>query len=135
MRTFRNLVTSTLILALLVLCLSACKSRNSATTNHEDAIPVPIPATSIFSKVTPGMSMNRVHDTIGKPTDSRNYITGKNWIPFYFGSDRMRLEDLYKGEGRIIYAGGAGMGNQGFTVFKIIYDPTETGYNDTGRAN
>jgi hypothetical protein len=71
-----------------------------------------------------------VHDVIGDPTDTRSYVTGKAFIPMYFGSDGARMEDLYKGEGRIIYSGGAGMGNQGYTVFKIIYDPTEDGYNE-----
>lgn len=112
---------------------TACKKNTAAPA--DEAIPTPIPPTSIFSKISVGWSMSRVHDTIGKPTDTRHYITGKNWIPMYFGSDRVRLEDLYKGEGRVIYAGGAGMGNQGYTVFKIIYDPNESGYNDAHRAN
>lgn len=111
----------------LVFALAACKG---ASPKEEDAIPVPIPAESIFTKIQLGWSQKRVHDTIGTPADTRSYFTGKSFIPFYFGSDHGRVEDLYKGEGRIIYSGGTGLGNQGFTVLKIIYDPAETGYND-----
>ena len=36
--------------------------------------------------------------------------TGKAWIPFYFGSDRYRYEVVYKGQGRLLFASGAGFG-------------------------
>jgi len=75
------------------------------------------------------MPMRQVFDTIGVPTDTRAYVTGKTFIPFYFGSDGARSEALYKGEGRITFAGGAGMGGGTFRVYKIVYDPSETGYN------
>lgn len=115
------------VLVMAMFLVVGCKKRE---TKLEDAIPTPIPPTSKFAKIGLGWSMGRVHDTIGKPNDTRHYMTGKVFIPLYFGSDSVRLEDLYKGEGRIIYAGGSGFGNQGYTVFKIIYDPTESGYND-----
>lgn len=129
MTMFRNhrSFASLLAIGVMLLSLMACKS---SSPKLEDAIPNPIPESSKFSKIALGWSMGRVHDTIGMPNDTRNYMTGKAFIPMYFGSDRARMEDLYKGEGRIIYAGGTGLGNQGFTVFKIIYDPNESGYND-----
>ena len=133
----RRIFLSSLLLVLTLVFLSACKANQNAgsTSGSEkhDAIPYPIPEKSKFAKIQIGWSQARVHDTIGKPSDSRGYVTGKNWIPMYFGSDRYRYEDLYKGEGRIIYAGGAGMGSQGYTVFKIVYDPSESGYNDNRR--
>ena len=113
-----------------LLMLVACASGNRGEINGAEAISTPIPAESKFAPVVVGWSRARVHDTIGKPTDSRSYSTGKSWIPFYFGSDAVRVEDLYKGEGRIIYAGGTGLGNQGYTVYTIVYDPNESGYND-----
>ena len=119
-------LTVCLALVCLVFALGACAKESSS----EEAIPNPIPAKSKFAKIQLGWSMQRVHDTIGKPTDTRSYTTGKAFIPFYFGSDNARVEDLYKAEGRVIYSGGAGVGNQGFTVLKIIYDPEESGYND-----
>jgi hypothetical protein len=135
----RRILSSFIVLFCTLVLLGACKSsgrdNQSTTASMEkyDAIPYPIPSGSLFSKISLGWSQARVHDTIGKPTDSRGYVTGKNWIPMYFGSDRYRIEDLYKGEGRIIYSGGSGMSYQGYTVLKIIYDQTESGYNDKTR--
>ncbi len=115
------------LLVALVCGLTACQKSNPTP---EEAIPTPIPATSKFAKIQLGWSLKRVQDTIGEPTEMRDYATGKAFIPFYFGSDSYRMEGLYKGEGRIIYAGGAGISAQGFTVHKIIYDANESGYND-----
>jgi hypothetical protein len=56
-------------------------------------------------------------------------MTGKAFIPFYFGGDRSRFETLYKEEGRITFTGGAGIGGRGYKVHRIIYDPSEDGYN------
>lgn len=116
-----------LSITVMLMLLAACGGGNA---EPENPIPNPVPATSKFSKVEIGWSMKRVHDVIGDPTDTRSYTTGKAWIPFYFGSDHARIEDLYKGEGRIIYSGGTGLGSQGWSVLKIIYDATEKGYND-----
>lgn len=65
-------------------------------------------AGSKFTSLKIGMSMAQVTNQIGQPTDQGAYITGKAWIPFYFGSDRHRYELVYKGQGRLIFAGGAG---------------------------
>jgi hypothetical protein len=139
MMNLRSILGSFMVLFCALVLLGACKSSGkdgyatTASMEKHDAIPYTIPSSSLFSKISLGWSQARVHDTIGKPTDSRGYVTGKNWIPMYFGSDRYRFEDLYKGEGRIIYSGGAGMSSQGYTVLKIIYDPNESGYNDKTR--
>ena len=83
------------------------------------------------SKFTPlqiGMSWKQVVDLAGEPTDSGAYMTGKAWIPFYFGGDRHRLEMTYKGQGRLIFAGGS-LGNvSGGNLIWIIHNPNETGY-------
>ncbi len=90
---------------ILVVILTACASHpssNVATNNPGVAVnSVAIPSTSPFSKIKTGMSQKQVHDLIGDPTDSANHSTGKAFIPFYFGSDVMRWEDLYKGQGPI----------------------------------
>ncbi|MBK7503489.1 MAG: hypothetical protein IPI14_13485 [Polaromonas sp.] len=59
---------------------------------------------SRFTKVQIGMSMRQVVDTIGNPNDEGSYITGKAWIPYYYGNDRYRTEFAYKGAGRLIFA-------------------------------
>ncbi len=81
-----------------------------------------------FTKLQIGMSMKEVTDLVGQPTDSGAYMTGKAWIPFYFGSDRHRFEMVYKGQGRLIFAGGS-LGNfTGGNLIWIIHNSSEGGY-------
>jgi hypothetical protein len=81
-----------------------------------------------FTKLQIGMSMKQVVDLVGQPTDQGAYVTGKAWIPFYFGSDRHRFEMVYKGQGRLIFAGGS-LGNfTGGNLIWIIHSATEGGY-------
>ena len=85
-------------------------------------------ANSRFTKLTIGMPMRQVTDLTGQPTDQGAYITGKAWIPFYFGSDRYRHELVFKGQGRLIFAGGsAGDWSNGHLVW-IIHNAAEGGY-------
>ena len=83
---------------------------------------------SKFTSLQIGMSMKQVTDIAGQPTDSGAYMTGKAWIPFYFGGDRHRMELTYKGQGRLIFAGGS-LGNYtGGNLVWIIHNPNESGY-------
>ena len=66
-------------------------------------------------------------DLAGQPTDQGAYITGKAWIPFYFGSDRARWEMAYKGKGRLIFSQNAGFGTD-FYLTWIIHTEKDTGY-------
>lgn len=83
---------------------------------------------SKFTQLKIGMGMQQVTDLVGPPTDQGTYITGKAFIPFYFGGDRHRFEMAYKGQGRLVFAGG-GMGdyNSGNLIW-IIYSASESGY-------
>lgn len=88
---------------------------------------IPAP-NSKFTQLQIGMGMKQVTDIAGPPTDQGAYITGKAFIPFYFGSDRHRFELVYKGEGRLIFAGGS-LGNySGGNLIWIIHSATEPGY-------
>jgi len=83
---------------------------------------------SRFTKLQIGMTKKQVTDAIGPPTDSGAYITGKAWIPFYYGSDRHRFEMAYKGQGRLIFAGGS-LGNfTGGNLIWIIHNANDSGY-------
>jgi hypothetical protein len=86
-----------------------------------------LPAGHKFAKLQFGMGQKEVMDTVGHPTDQKTYVTGKAWIPFYFGGDRWRHEMFYKGDGRLVFAGGSGYGQVGY-LLKIIVDPKESGY-------
>jgi len=84
-------------------------------------------AGSKFSQLKIGMPMKQVLDLAGTPTDQGSYMTGKAWIPFNFGSDRYRHEVVYKGQGRLIFAGSAGFDTNAHLIW-IIHSATETGY-------
>lgn len=86
------------------------------------------PRNSPFAKLKLGMSSKQVTDLIGEPTDQKSYMTGKIWIPFYFGSDRARLEYRYKGQGVLTFVGGGGFVSSNFTLYRVIYNPKEEGY-------
>lgn len=82
---------------------------------------------SKFSRVEIGMTQKEVDALIGPPSDTDSHITGKSFIPFYFGGDTYRLEAFYKGEGILTFAPShfAGQAN---TLIRIIADPSERGF-------
>lgn len=88
---------------------------------------VPIPPDCPLAKIRKGMGTRQVMDILGPPTDQDSYVTGKMFIPFYFGSDSSRMVLYYKKLGKIYFTGGGPFGGGG-RVIKIMYDPTEDGY-------
>jgi hypothetical protein len=88
---------------------------------------IPAP-NSKFSQLQIGMGIKQVMDMVGPPTDQGAYITGKAFIPFYFGSDRSRFELVYKGQGRLIFAGGSVGNISGGNLVWIINSAVESGY-------
>lgn len=85
-------------------------------------------ANSKFKSLQIGMSMKQATDIAGQPTDQGAYVTGKAWIPFYFGSDRHRYEMVYKGQGRLVFAGG-GLGDYSSgNLIMIVHNDKEGGY-------
>jgi hypothetical protein len=88
---------------------------------------IPAP-NSKFTELKIGMGFRQVESIAGPPTDQGAYITGKAFIPFYFGSDRTRSEFVYKGEGRLIFAGGSFGDLSGGNLIWIIHSATEPGF-------
>lgn len=82
---------------------------------------------SKFSKLQIGMGTKEVTDLIGPPTDQRSHVTGKAWIPFYFGSGSHETYFYYKGVGRLLFAGDAGF-STGSGLIGIEHDAGEGGY-------
>lgn len=124
-----------LVLLAVVLGVSGCASSKkegpsaSQASDEESRIVGSIPASSPWSKLKLGMTKGMVHEIIGPPSDEMTYSTGKMWIPFYFGKDVARLEEMYKGQGRITYTG-MGVGGTNYKVYRIVYDTTEDGHPD-----
>jgi len=117
-------------LMLFIGCASTNKNPDASSALPESHIEGNIPANAPFAKIKLGMSQGQVHSILGQPTDSRVYQTGKMWIPFYFGSDTHRTEELYKGVGKVTYTG-MGIGGVNLTVYKATYDPNEDGFQDS----
>jgi len=127
-----------LILLLSVLCVSLNCAGSPGTVETESseesqitpgsqkpsekpvALKSPIPPDSPFAKIKEGMGQGQVMDILGPPKDQEAYTTGKEYIPFYFGSDVVRTVLYYKGLGQIHF-------NRG-RVIEIMYDPKEDGY-------
>jgi hypothetical protein len=87
---------------------------------------IPAPG-SKFPQLQIGMGMKQVTDITGPPTDQGAYITGKAFIPFYFGGDKHRIEYAYKGWGRLVFAGGS-FGDYSGRLIWIINSAKESGY-------
>ena len=83
-----------------------------------------------FSKLQIGMGQRQAMDIAGAPTDQGAYVTGKAFIPWYFGADKHRYEMVYKGMGRLIFASGGGWGydSSGGNLVWIIHNANEPGY-------
>lgn len=81
---------------------------------------------SKFTQLQIGMPMQQVTDLVGQPTDQGAYVTGKAFIPFFYGNDRYRFEMAYKGQGRLVFAGES-MGTGGNLIW-IIHNANDSGY-------
>ena len=86
-------------------------SRPDAAAPAKPAAAAPAAAAtsgSKFPELKIGMSQQQAISLLGQPNDAGMHLTGKAFIPFYFGSDRTRYEMVYKGQGRLLFATGAG---------------------------
>ncbi|HVP29592.1 MAG TPA: hypothetical protein VMW35_10575 [Myxococcota bacterium] len=112
-----------------VACASGSGSKETAATSetqkHETKPPqgVPPPPSSKLSKVAIGMSDEQVRELIGPPDTANGYITGKSFIPFYYGPDTARTDWKYKGQGRVVFSRNQWSGQ--LKVIRIDYDPNE----------
>jgi hypothetical protein len=82
----------------------------------------PIPKNHPFGKITKGMPDSEVAKILGQPTDRRDYMTGKQFIPWYYGKDTSRSDWIYKGKGHIVFVRNRYSGS--LTVIEVLYDPS-----------
>jgi hypothetical protein len=87
----------------------------------------PPPAKSKMAQIEPGMREAQVMKVMGPPDDSRAYVTGKAFIPFYYGGDSTRFAAYWQGQGRVIFQGGNAWGAGRGKVVRVEYDPSEDG--------
>jgi hypothetical protein len=86
----------------------------------------PPPPGSKLARVTNGMSEAQVVEILGPPTSQQNYVTGKAWIPYYYGPDTGRLDYRYKGLGIVVFS--RNRYSSATKVVRVDSDPNEDGY-------
>ena len=115
----------------LVVAAVGCADKHSASPQPERQAAAPKtqppPSNSPMAKIQVGMTEPQVAAILGVPDDSKAYITGKAFIPFYFGPDQSRFACYYKGKGRVIFEGGNQWGAGRGKVVQVEYDPREDG--------
>jgi hypothetical protein len=77
----------------------------------------------VLARIRTGMSDYDVRRILGRPDDSSAYLTGKAWIPFYYGTDTHRSDWMYRGVGRVIFSRNRYSG--ALSVVQILHDPNE----------
>jgi hypothetical protein len=123
----RTLVASLLVLAFSSGAFTASAHRASESAALPGAMksaePAPIPANSPLAKITAGMNEVDVRKILGEPTSSKDYMTGKAFLPWNFGRDTSRQEWTYKGQGLVTFSRNAATGS--LKVLKVTYDPSK----------
>ncbi|HEV7733799.1 MAG TPA: hypothetical protein VGR62_16640 [Candidatus Binatia bacterium] len=110
----------------LALTIGAC-SKGPKPARQEAPAATPAPAGSPLSEVKEGMRPEEVQKILGAPSSIKPYITGKAFIPFYFGPDQTRTAYYYKGVGRVVFSGDGAFSTNS-RVQRVEYDPTDPGY-------
>ena len=121
----------TIVASALVLVFAAAPFPTSAHRASEPAVvpgamktaepAAPIPANHAFAKITNGMSEVDVRKILGEPTNSKDYVSGKAWVPW--SSENSRQEWTYKGKGLITFSRNKYSGS--LKVIKVTYDPSK----------
>jgi hypothetical protein len=118
-----------LVFAIFALCACASGSGggqadSSPRAQAAAAKGVAPPPGSPLSKVALGMNDVQVRKILGEPDNANAYVTGKSWIPFYYGTDTSRSDWMYKGMGRVVFSRNQYSGT--LKVIRIDYNPNET---------
>jgi hypothetical protein len=121
-------IVGMLLIGVVALGMGGCAKRSAqpAASSPAASTGTPPPASSPLAKVKVGMGEQEVRDILGPPTSENEYVTGKAFVPYYFGPDRSRRGYFYKGVGRVVFSGGSGFNRTG-KVSRVEYDPNEPG--------
>ena len=120
----RVLLLSCLMLS--VALSTACASGGGgggADETKAEASEVAVPASSPLAKIEIGMTDSDVRKILGEPSNTNDYMTGKAFIPYYYGSDTARSDYMYKGVGRVVFSRNRYSG--ALKVIKLIHNPDE----------
>ena len=120
---FRRVFVLTLVSLLGFSVACASGGGDSAEEPKQAAQEMPIPPDSPLAKIELGMNDEDVRSIMGAPDDSNAYMTGKAWIPYYYGPDTSRSDWLYKGHGRVVFSRNRYSG--GLKVIRVMYNPDD----------
>lgn len=101
---------SLMLVAVSLLWLTACASGggsdagSASGTKAEKSEYSNAPAGSELAKIQLGMDDTEVRAILGAPGDFNSYMTGKGFIPFYYGPDTHRTDWIYKGKGHVVFS-------------------------------
>ena len=118
-----------LTMLLLLVVVAGCATQSTSPRPHgppQAPAATPPPAGSKLAGVREGMTPEQVQKIAGAPASIKPYVTGKAFIPWYFGPDRSRTAYYYKGQGRVIFSGEGGFGTDSH-VLHVEYDPSDPG--------
>ncbi len=116
----RSLVAAAV--AVVLVGVAGCARREPVDPVAAAPAAMAAPESSPMSQVAPGMSDVDVRKILGEPTRTRSYMTGKAWIPWYFGSDTSRTAYTYAGQGEVVFSTNRYSG--GLTVVRVDYNPS-----------
>lgn len=105
------------LLSLLLLCAALPACSGSAGSSRF----TPPREGSRLARVKEGMNDNDVRRILGNPSQTRPYMTGKGWIPFYYGPDTHRTDWIYQKVGRIVFSRNRWSG--GLKVIAVSNEP------------
>lgn len=133
--SFTRLTVAALCLSLTLPALAA--DEKNPAEGEQPVVTGNPPADSSFAKIKPGMKYSEAAAILGKPTSEYAYCTGKHAIPFYFGIDKARTNQHFKGQGIVIFytdISSFGIGRyksctakEPLEVAEVHYDVNETG--------
>jgi len=69
------------------------------------------------------MNDTEVRNIMGDASNANMYMTGKAFIPFYYGPDTHRTDWMYNGKGRVVFSRNRWSG--ALKVINVIYNPAE----------
>ena len=123
----KDMIARTVLFLLLLgsLATAGCASSGGSTEKAQGDGPAkaaaPPPAGSALAKVAVGMTDAQVRKEVGDPDNTKSYMTGKGWIPFYFGPDTHRADWIYNGKGRVVFSRNRWSGQ--LSVIEVRYEP------------
>jgi hypothetical protein len=120
LRFASKLLFAPVLFALATITPSAARADDAPASSQTAAIP----PTSPLAKIKEGMDSDEVEKILGAPNSTGRHVTGKAFIPFYFGTDAVKTEWRYKSLGRVIFSKGSFSASH---VAAIEYDPNESG--------